>query len=103
MSSVCVCVCCVCMCASVCAGICHVVLCTYVRMYVCTFSNMLCCDMTLLVCLCCRMLLNANANPGLVNNEGETPLDMTSQEEEEIIELLQNEIKKKGEGIGEKE
>ena len=42
------------------------------------------------------MLLHANANPGLVNNEGETPLDMTAADEEEIIELLQNEIKKKG-------
>ena len=44
----------------------------------------------------CRMLLHANANPALVNNEGETPLDMTSSEDEEILELLQNEIKKKG-------
>ena len=42
------------------------------------------------------MLLHANANPGLVNNEGETPLDMTSPDEEEIIEMLQNEVKKKG-------
>ena len=42
------------------------------------------------------MLLQANANPGLVNNEGETPLDMTSPDEEDIIELLRNEIKKKG-------
>lgn len=42
-----------------------------------------------------RYLISQGANVGVVNSEGETPLDIA--EEEAMVELLQNEINKQGE------
>jgi len=44
-------------------------------------------------CLC-RYLISQGANVGVVNSEGETPLDIA--EEEAMEELLQNEINRQG-------
>lgn len=44
-------------------------------------------------CLC-RYLIGQGANVGVVNSEGETPLDIA--EEEAMEELLQNEINRQG-------
>lgn len=49
-------------------------------------------------CLCvhcrCRYLISQGASVGVVNSEGETPLDIA--EEEAMEELLQNEINRQG-------
>ena len=42
----------------------------------------------------CRYLISQGANVGVVNSEGETPLDIA--EEEAMEELLQNEINRQG-------
>lgn len=42
----------------------------------------------------CRYLITQGANVGVVNSEGETPLDIA--EEEAMEELLQNEINRQG-------
>lgn len=44
--------------------------------------------------LLCRYLISQGANVGVVNSEGETPLDIA--EEEAMEELLQNEINRQG-------
>ncbi len=44
--------------------------------------------------LFCRYLISQGANVGVVNSEGETPLDIA--EEEAMEELLQNEINRQG-------
>ena len=49
----------------------------------------------LLNVLCFRYLIGQGANVGVVNSEGETPLDIA--EEEAMEELLQNEINRQGE------
>lgn len=41
-----------------------------------------------------RYLISQGANVGVVNSEGETPLDIA--EEEAMVELLQNEINRQG-------
>lgn len=46
------------------------------------------------MCCCCRYLISQGANVGVVNSEGETPLDIA--EEEAMEELLQNEINRQG-------
>lgn len=46
------------------------------------------------VCSCCRYLIGQGASVGVVNSEGETPLDIA--EEEAMEELLQNEINRQG-------
>lgn len=49
----------------------------------------------LCVCCCCsRYLISQGANVGVVNSEGETPLDIA--EEEAMEELLKNEINRQG-------
>lgn len=52
----------------------------------CLFKNVLSCF--------CRYLISQGANVGVVNSEGETPLDIA--EEEAMEELLQNEINRQG-------
>lgn len=42
----------------------------------------------------CRYLISQGASVGVVNSEGETPLDIA--EEEAMEELLQNEINRQG-------
>lgn len=49
--------------------------------------------LNVLSCLC-RYLISQGANVGVVNSEGETPLDIA--EEEAMEELLQNEINRQG-------
>lgn len=44
--------------------------------------------------LFCRYLISQGASVGVVNSEGETPLDIA--EEEAMEELLQNEINRQG-------
>lgn len=47
------------------------------------------------LCVCvCRYLISQGANVGVVNSEGETPLDIA--EEEAMEELLKNEINRQG-------
>lgn len=47
-----------------------------------------------LCCCCSRYLISQGASVGVVNSEGETPLDIA--EEEAMEELLQNEINRQG-------
>ena len=55
-------------------------------------------DLYACVCLCVslRYLISKGADVGVVNSEGETPLDIA--EEEAMEELLQNEINRQGKG-----
>ena len=46
------------------------------------------------MCAFCRYLIAQGASVGVVNSEGETPLDIA--EEEAMEELLKNEINKQG-------
>lgn len=46
------------------------------------------------MCSCCRFLISQGASVGVVNSEGETPLDIA--EEEAMEELLKNEINRQG-------
>lgn len=60
-------------------------------LFLCLLYNNVC----LCVCVCiCRYLINQGANVGVVNSEGETPLDIA--EEEPMEELLKNEINRQG-------
>ena len=48
------------------------------------------------LCVSLRYLISKGADVGVVNSEGETPLDIA--EEEAMEELLQNEINRQGKG-----